>query len=55
MVTTIPTLDGRVTLVILDPVDDTSVGEPVPPSPSPTDPPSPTPDGGSPSEPVPSG
>ena len=55
MVTSVPTLDPRVTLVILDPVDDTSVGEPVPPSPSPTDPPTPTPDGGTPSEPVPSG
>ena len=55
MITTIPTIDPRVTLVVLDPVDDTSVGEPVPPSPEPTDPPTPTPDGGSPSEPVPSG
>ena len=54
MVTTVPTLDQRVTFVILDPVDDTSVGEPVPPSPTPTDPPTPTPDGGTPSEPVPS-
>jgi hypothetical protein len=55
MLTTIPTLDPRVTLVILDPVDDAPVEEPVPPSANPTVAPTPTPDGGTPSEPVPSG
>jgi hypothetical protein len=54
-VSTVPTLDQRVTLVVLEPVDDAPVGEPVPPSPRPTPSPSPTPEGAPSGEPVPSG
>jgi hypothetical protein len=53
--TTVPTLDQRVSLVVLAPVDDTPEVEPVPATPDPTEPPAESPDGGVPSEPLPSG
>ena len=55
MVTTVPTLGQRVTLVVLEPVDDAPIEEPVPATAAPTEPPTATPDGESPGEPVPSG
>lgn len=54
-VTAIPTLDQRVTLVVLPPVDDAPEVDPVPATPEPTDAPSGSPDGGVPTEPLPSG
>jgi hypothetical protein len=55
MVTAVPTLGQRVTLVVLEPVDDTPIEEPVPATPAPTEPSEASPDGETPSEPVPSG
>jgi len=55
MVTSIPTIDQRVTLVVLDPVDTEPDTPPVPATAQPTVAPEPAGDGAVPSEPVPSG
>jgi hypothetical protein len=54
-VRTVPTLQQRVTLVVLDAVDPTPDVAPVPATPTPTEAPSGSPDGEVPSEPLPSG
>lgn len=55
MVTAIPTIDQRVTLAVLDPIDTIPDDDPVLPSSGPEPSPSAVPDGESPSQPVPSG
>ncbi len=55
MVTAVPTIDQRVTLSVLDPIDTVPDVDPVLPSSRPEPSPSAAPDGGSPSQPVPSG
>ena len=54
-VSSVPTLEQRVTLVVRDPVDPTPDVAPVPATPAPTEAPSGSPDGEVPSEPLPSG
>ncbi len=54
-VSSVPTLDQRVTLVVLESVDATPDVVPVPATPDPTEAPSGSPDGEVPSEPLPSG
>ena len=54
-VSSVPTLEQRVTLVVLDAVDATPDVVPVPATPEPTEAPSGSPDGEVPSEPLPSG